>query len=86
MLTTPHPMQDLAASANVNVGNAGMPTFINFFRNYAVDALTALRLIPGARQHLSILGGVKGVLKPVSYSNPVLEMLLKHQGKRFPPL
>ena len=35
-----------------------------------MDTLTAFRLVPGARQHLDILGGVKGVLKPVS--QPVL--------------
>jgi len=57
--------QDLTADANVNVGSAGMPSFINFFRNSVIDTLSALRLTPGGRQALSILGGVKGVLKPV---------------------
>lgn len=58
--------QNLTADAFVNVGSAGMPTFFNFFRSSVVDWLTALRLTPGGRQPLSILGGVSGVLKPVS--------------------
>ena len=57
--------QDLTANANVNVGAAGMPSFINFFRNTVIDMLSALNLTPGGRQPLNILGGVKGVLKPV---------------------
>ena len=62
-------MQDLHAEANVNVGNSGMPTFVNFFRSTAVDVLTAAGLTKGGRQMLSILGdrteGISGVLKPV---------------------
>lgn len=58
--------QNLSADAFVNVGSAGMPTFINFFRTAIVDVLTSLRLTPGGRQPLNILGGVSGVLKPVS--------------------
>ena len=58
--------EGLTADANVNVGSAGMPTFLNFFRSSVVDLLSALHLTPGGRQPLSILGGVKGVLKPVS--------------------
>lgn len=57
--------QGLTADADVNVGSAGMPSFFNFFRNAVVDVLTSLRLTPGGRQPLSILGGIKGVLKPV---------------------
>ena len=65
----PTNIQDLHAEANVNVGNSGMPTFVNFFRSTAVDVLTSMGLTKGGRQMLSILGdrteGISGVLKPV---------------------
>ncbi|GAX74480.1 hypothetical protein CEUSTIGMA_g1929.t1 [Chlamydomonas eustigma] len=56
--------ENLFAEANVNVGSAGMPTFLNFFKSAIVDLLTSLNLTPGGRQPLSILGGLNGVLKP----------------------
>ena len=69
-LLSPSNVQDLHAEANVNVGDSGMPTFVNFFRSTAVDVLTSMGLTKGGRQMLSILGdrteGISGVLKPVS--------------------
>lgn len=63
--------QNLIAEANVSVGNAGMPTFVNFFLGAAMDAISSTGLIKGGRQKLSILGdskaGISGVLKPVSF-------------------
>ena len=61
--------KDLRAEADVNVGDNGMPTFVNFFRGMVVDNLTSLGLTKGGRKRLSILGdqssGINGVLKPV---------------------
>ena len=66
----------------MNVGNSGMPTFVNFFRSTAVDVLTSMGLTKGGRQMLSILGdrteGISGVLKPVrnGMSAPPLPLTL----------
>jgi ABC-type multidrug transport system ATPase subunit len=60
--------KNLSADAHVNVGSAGMPTFINFFRESIVDLLSAAHLTSGGKEPLSILNNVSGVLKPGKFT------------------
>lgn len=46
---------NLCADALVNVGSAGMPTFVNFFRESIVDVLSAMKARPIPNQPCPIL-------------------------------
>ncbi|KAJ4840743.1 hypothetical protein Tsubulata_005544 [Turnera subulata] len=56
--------EHLSIEAEVHVGSRALPTFFNFILDIVEGFLNVLHILPSRKQHLSILEGVSGIIKP----------------------
>ncbi|KAI3716295.1 hypothetical protein L6452_23532 [Arctium lappa] len=56
--------EHLTVEADINTGSRALPSFINFFLDFAEVFLSFFRVLPNMKKHIMILDDVSGIIKP----------------------
>ncbi|XP_024979261.1 pleiotropic drug resistance protein 1-like isoform X3 [Cynara cardunculus var. scolymus] len=56
--------EHLTVEADIKTGSRALPSFINFFYDFAEVFLSFLHVLPNTKKHITILDDVSGIIKP----------------------